>query len=142
MRTGSPQAKRYSAKRRMQRAFGTARYICGSCVRKTANCRFCCKDAPSTRSLFPIGTIRQARVIFRQAVITESRQFASFSRSLACTRKRKTLCTAARAAWCMTASFAASCFTTVRSRRCSTFGSTQMKALLTSTPPRQTVFYG
>ena len=33
-------------------------------------------------------------------------------------------------------------FTTVRSRRCFTFGSTQMKALLTSTPPRQTVFYG
>lgn len=92
-------------------------------------------------SVFSVGAdkillIRQARVIFRQAVITESRQFASFSRSLACTRKRKTLCTAARAAWCMTASFAASCFTTVRSRRCFTFGSTQMKALLTSTLPR------
>ena len=104
--------------------------------KKDGKLQVCCKDAPSTRSLFPIGTIRQARVIFRQAVITESRQFASFSRSLACTRKRKTLCTAARAAWCMTASFAASRFTTVRSQRCSNFGSTQMKALLTSTPPR------
>ena len=50
--------------------------------------------------------------------------------------KAEDLCTAARATWCMTASFAASCFTTVRSRRCSTFGSTQMKALLTSTLPR------
>ena len=44
----------------MQRAFGTARYICGSCVRKTANCRFCCKDAPSTRSLFVAVEMKHA----------------------------------------------------------------------------------